>query len=416
MGCGGSSDTRETQKHLVVVGFSFAGFNLLHKVKDDFKVTIIDKKDFFEWSSGTPSSIHSDETFETSTVDYHKMINVDKVFGRNVKFQQALLDEIVDQNTITIKPTKGKTADSVAKAGSNQIKFDYLVLTTGHVYSINEDTETVFNMYSRYQKADLYAKYRQQIEEANSILVVGGGATGVEMVGEVLMKYGDQKKVAIATNADKLLTQYPADVGKFALEHFKAKDVDVLTKTKYEPNSSLAKEYDFVINCVGTRIHTPYMDASYKNFKDEKGRIFVNKYFQVTNVNPLTGKSSGSEQTLENIFCFGDACLTKMDEPKNIPSIFECSYIVANNLIQSKDGNNSGFQEMPKMPFFLSAVYFDDTNGAITIGSNVMQNPNMFKDKGGFKTPYFSFMTNDKDGSKNWEGYVNTVLGMTGKS
>lgn len=232
------------------------------------------------------------------------------------------------------------------------------------------------------------------------------------MLGEIIKRYGDQKKVAIVTNGDKLLTQYPAEVSELAHEHLDSKNIEVLTKVHYDPDCSLAKEYDLAINCFGTRIHTPYMDASYKDYKDDRGRIFVNKYFQVTNVNPLTGSAIGEEQTLENIFCFGDTCLTKMDEPKNIPAIFECSFIVANNLIKSKEGKESEFQEMPKMPLFISGVYFDDTNGAITVGSNVKHNPNMYKDKGEFSPAYLTFMKNDKDGPKNWERYVNSILGM----
>lgn len=155
MGNTKSNQKNKEKKHLVVVGLSYAGFNLLHKVKDDFRVTIIDKNDFFEWTSSTPISIHNGEFFDEHTVDYHKMVNIDKVFGENVKFQQALLDEIIDQNTIAIKSTKGETSDSVVKTQSELINFDYLVLTTGHVYLLNENIETVFNIYGKHQKADL---------------------------------------------------------------------------------------------------------------------------------------------------------------------------------------------------------------------------------------------------------------------
>jgi NADH dehydrogenase FAD-containing subunit len=411
MGCSSSDAARESKRHLVIVGFQFAGINLLMKVKDHFRVTIIDKKDFFEWTTGTPHSIHDEEYWEGRTVNFDKAINKDKVFGKNVRFTQALLHELVDENTIRVKSTKGKTWEAVESSSPKEIKFDYLALCTGHVYNINEDTEKVFNLYNIRQKGDLYADYRAKIDKADSVLIVGGGSTGVEMVGEVLMKYGDKKKVAIANNGSSLLPQYPKDVGKMAQEHFESKGVKVHLNTRVESGSDLENEYSLVINCVGTKIHTPYMDANYREFKHEKGRIYVNEYFQVTNKNPLQGKGT---KTLGNVFAFGDVVQTRADEPKNIPSIFQASFVVANNLIKSDEGATEEFQEGPDNYFFLSAVYFDDTNGAITIGSNVNPNPNMFADKGGFEGPYFTLLRNDPDGPKNWAGYVDMVKGMMG--
>ena len=45
----GNSNTRNYKKHLVIVGGSMAGINLLHYVQNDFKITLIEKREYFEW-------------------------------------------------------------------------------------------------------------------------------------------------------------------------------------------------------------------------------------------------------------------------------------------------------------------------------------------------------------------------------
>ena len=44
----GTTNTND-RKHLVIVGGSFAGLVLIPKIKDQFNITLIEKKDHFEW-------------------------------------------------------------------------------------------------------------------------------------------------------------------------------------------------------------------------------------------------------------------------------------------------------------------------------------------------------------------------------
>jgi hypothetical protein len=55
---------------------------------------------------------------------------------------------------------------------------------------------------------------------------------------------------------------------------------------------------------VGQTFYTPYLDAHFKDFKDKRGRVFVNEYFQITNVNPIEapGDHSPEPKTLKNVY------------------------------------------------------------------------------------------------------------------
>ena len=49
----------------------------------------------------------------------------------------------------------------------------------------------------------------------------------------------------------------------------------------------------------------------------------VNKFGQLTNIHPFIEISYPSDpKTFTNILSFGDVCLTPMNEPKNIVSMF----------------------------------------------------------------------------------------------
>jgi hypothetical protein len=83
----------------------------------------------------------------------------------------------------------------------------------------------------------------------------------------------------------------------------------------------------------------------------EKGQIYVNDHLQVVNFNPIGSKLNNMNNSIQsfsyieaednklltpkiynNMFCFGDACLTHLDEEKSIYPIRECAKIVAYNI------------------------------------------------------------------------------------
>jgi len=85
----------EDKKHVVIVGASFAGLILLDHIKDDFNITLVEKKDHFEWICSMPQSIMDLDYFENgATIDLKQCIEEDRVFGQNTQFYQAILTEI----------------------------------------------------------------------------------------------------------------------------------------------------------------------------------------------------------------------------------------------------------------------------------------------------------------------------------
>ena len=45
---GNSLKTTKFDKHVIIVGFSYAGYQALTSIWDNFRVTVIDQRDYFE--------------------------------------------------------------------------------------------------------------------------------------------------------------------------------------------------------------------------------------------------------------------------------------------------------------------------------------------------------------------------------
>ena len=267
----GNSNTREHKKHLVIVGGSFAGMTLLHYVQNDFKITLIDKKDHVEWICMLPKSILDNSTFfeDEAIADLKECIEDKKVFGDNAHFIQAIMTQVVDQGTIKIKRTGGlqnkdtleKNALDLSNIEEEEIKFDYLVICTGSNYIANEENVTdVAHIFTKEQRRAYLNKYKKDMEEAKSILVVGGGPTGCEMVGELLIKYGNKKKLGLMHGTNKLLPGFPETARDYAKTSFERNGVEVFLNTRYKPEMKETMGYDYTLICIGTHFYTPYFD------------------------------------------------------------------------------------------------------------------------------------------------------------
>jgi NADH dehydrogenase FAD-containing subunit len=97
------------------------------------------------------------------------------------------------------------------------------VICSGSNYNANEARiEDVALVFSKKERAKLLQKYTDQIHAAKSVMIIGGGATGVECAAEVEHKYGKDKKISISNNQDRLLAGYTQKASNLCMTHFKS--------------------------------------------------------------------------------------------------------------------------------------------------------------------------------------------------
>ncbi len=78
------------------------------------------------------------------------------------------------------------------------------------------------------------------------------------------------------------------------------------------------------------------MKKNFASCLSPNGQIYVNDLFQISSHNPM--ENSTSEGIKDNIFAFGDVCLTSLNELKTIPSIKMLSNSIILNILQASRG------------------------------------------------------------------------------
>ncbi|RZR73197.1 hypothetical protein BHM03_00021292 [Ensete ventricosum] len=231
----------------------------------------------------------------------------------------------------------GITEDQVLTADGDSITFDYLVIATGHAYSTPRSRERRLEQFEQ-GKHSTFFPYSLKIKSSQSILIVGGGPTGVELAGEIAADF-PEKKVTIVHKGSRLLEFLGPKASKKALHWLTSKKVDVLLGQSVDLNSiseadgvymtSAGKQItaDCHFVCIAKPLGSSWLQNSVlKDCLNEKGRLMVDECFRVR------GRS--------NIFAIGD--ITDVPEIKEGYIAQKHSAVVSKNLqLLMKGGNES---------------------------------------------------------------------------
>ncbi|PWN44287.1 FAD/NAD(P)-binding domain-containing protein [Ceraceosorus guamensis] len=190
----------------------------------------------------------------------------------------------------------GKTSVTISKpaeslSGVTEIPFAYAIIATGSSYAYPSRPVAVDVATS---KANL-KKTQEDIKQAKSILVIGGGPVGIEFAGEVVDQH-PSKKVTLATSGPALLSpawkSSLADKLEWQLE--KA-GVELITNAKVDLPSDVKTgelltesvsvkagektvETDFILIGTGAKANGQLLPA---DAKDQDGRVKVDQQLRV---------------------------------------------------------------------------------------------------------------------------------------
>lgn len=190
---------------IVIIGAGPAGINCAQTLAkqltpaDNTEVVVLEKSKFFFHAIGTPRAF-TDASFTSKLfIPYDHAIP--QAAATYVKILRAVATQVtVGPNAVHYKKITDQDQEEEGEAES--IAFDYLVIATGSTYTvpIKQDPKS-------YSRADAEAKLqevREQIAKAGKILIVGGGAVGCEVAGDIAAKYPN-KSVTILEAREKLI-------------------------------------------------------------------------------------------------------------------------------------------------------------------------------------------------------------------
>jgi len=264
-----------SHRRVLVIGGSFAGLCAARDLSGHFLVTVVDAKEFFEYTPGILRAFvhpeHFDSlTFTLSPVIEHKM-GCHFIWGEVLKLDG-------DDKTATIKPMF---------AEEEVIDFDYCVIAAGcnfgvfhkwgeslwfpTIHAVAQPEGSWPHIDERFIEGrrrhilEEYEKLKVLNEKEATVLVVGAGFIGVEWVTE-LQHYFPKLKLTITDMLPNCLGPLPKRGADYADRYMKKKGINLKYGLKYDPDSTpfwegvgLPNKADKIFVCVGVKASNYFM-------------------------------------------------------------------------------------------------------------------------------------------------------------
>lgn len=172
-----------TKKNIVVLGGSYGGISAAHNIlkhtlpnlpnRDTYQVVMISAAAEAMCRPGCPRALISDEMFDQSRF----FVSIPKQFEQYPKDSFRFV-----QGTAVRLDHQNRTVDySVAGGPTEQLPFHALVIATG---ASTPSPLFSFNTDEKHLRAS-WAAFRAALPAAKSIVIAGGGPTGIETAGEL---------------------------------------------------------------------------------------------------------------------------------------------------------------------------------------------------------------------------------------
>ncbi|XP_033120461.1 apoptosis-inducing factor 2-like, partial [Anneissia japonica] len=217
----------------------------------------------------------------------------------------------------------------VLEEGQEEIAYDFLVIATGTkgAFPGKIKRETSVN--------EAIAQYEKQIElikSAHKITVIGGGASGTELAGEIVVDYPKKEVTMVHSSEvlisplmgqsfrDKVRNELQASGVKMVLgekvTNLSELPVDGSAKCVVKTDKGSEIEADLVIVCIGLKVNSDVYSKALGDCMDESGSLKVRPTLQV--------------EGHDNIFAVGDCA--NIDKIKMAYKAERHSGVVAKNI------------------------------------------------------------------------------------
>ncbi|MEO0498759.1 MAG: FAD-dependent oxidoreductase, partial [Pseudomonadota bacterium] len=149
---------------VVIVGGGYIGATLAKSLETDLDVTLIEPRDRFVHAPAMVRGLVDSAVREHALIPYHKLLTK----GRLVKSRATAV-----------------RAETVVTAAGDEIQADYIVLSpgasNGSIFKPGDETIDAFRT--------AQGQTEQRIKDAGTIVIVGAGAVGIELAGEILHRH-----------------------------------------------------------------------------------------------------------------------------------------------------------------------------------------------------------------------------------
>lgn len=262
-----------SKKHVVVIGGSFAGLSCQRKLQKHFRVTLIDNKDYFEYTPGILRVF-----VELGAL---RKISAPQPRSRNA-FIQGQVVNVTPQEIVVRHEDKTESS----------LSYDYLLVASGSSYKNPIKPEDTVHSFEERQST--WKHEYGKLKEASSVLIIGAGPVGVELATEIATEY-PSKKITMVDMNRTVCASFPESTRAYITKRLVQMKVELVLGDAIAgkfPNLEIDErgcklksgrkiQADLVYQCTGFRPNTEFMRAAYKSSLHPRGALLVNDYLQL---------------------------------------------------------------------------------------------------------------------------------------
>ena len=273
--------TDANKPRLVIVGGGYLGSDLARSLDAEMDVTLIERASHFTHAPAMIRAMVDPGLLDQALIPYDRLLER----GQVVRGEAVAVD-----------------GSGVALADGSRIEGDYVVLATGSsnvapFKSAAGDIEAL--------RAD-NARWNGALRDAGRVLVIGAGAVGTELAGEIAHAHPDKTATLVASDPE-LFPGFPARLGRSLHAKLEAMGVKVITGARAltlpgrdAPEGGTVTlsdgreiEADLIVPAVGSRAFTSLAGTLPDAERLADGRIRVDGHLRPS--------------SLPNVFAAGDA-------------------------------------------------------------------------------------------------------------
>ncbi len=257
-----------SKKKVVIVGGGYVGFEVAKELEAYADITVIEQRKAFVLPPAAIRALVQPELLDEIILPYDNLLKHGKVVrGRAVSVAQS----------------------EVILASGEVVPADFIVVATGSSYAapFKPSGESIADF--RQASSEISA----QLRKAKSIAIVGAGAVGTELAGEVASAQ-PEKSITLISSDETLFPMYPARMGaqlKRKLEQLgvtvilgqRAKDLRHLDRP-YEGSVTLTDgrniEADLIFPVVGSKAQSTLLESLPGVTHGSSGRVKTDKWLR----------------------------------------------------------------------------------------------------------------------------------------
>ena len=352
---------------ILILGGGFAGIEVLRQLQKAFQndigidITLVSRDNFFLFTPMLPE-------ISSGMIETRHIVTPLRVFCNRAKFYEANIESIdLDNKQVVISHQIGKQTNPI-EWRSHILKYDYLIIALGNetnFFGMDGAAKQAFTLKSLGDAIVLRNHVINMLEQADiehadldlrksllTFVVVGGGFSGVEIVGElndfvldsIKHFYHNLQKtytrIVLVNSGGRILPEVTEELAEFALQKIRKNGVEVLLNTRVIDVTSYSVRLDNGIDISTQTIiwagggKPPSLLAALTCEHDKSGRIVTNNFLEVLGYT-------------DSIMALGDcACITDPNTGKPCPPTAQHAIrqgkVAAINLISRiKDQENS---------------------------------------------------------------------------